>query len=376
MDTPELCRALIQRPSVTPDDAGCQALIAELLRAGGFGVEHMRFADVDNLWARHGRAEPALVFAGHTDVVPPGPAEQWQVEPFAAAVVDGRIIGRGAADMKGSLAAMINASLRFTRTYPAHAGSIAMLLTSDEEGAADNGTLKVMQALAARGEKFRYCVVGEPSSDAALGDTVRIGRRGSLSGIMTIRGAQGHVAYPLQADNPMHAFAKFVEAMTSAPVDAGNAHFPPTTFQMVHVHSDANAPNVVPGELKCRFNFRYSTEWNHEGLAQMVEDTLRRLGIDFELKWRVAGEPFLTREGALTRAVHRAVKEVTGVDAKLSTSGGTSDGRFIARYGVDVVEVGPINETIHQVDEEVRIDDLERLEKIYFRIAELMLASS
>jgi succinyl-diaminopimelate desuccinylase len=373
MDTPELCRALVQRASVTPDDAGCQALIAEILRAGGFSVEHMRFADVDNLWARHGGAPPVLVFAGHTDVVPPGPAEQWQVEPFAAAVVDGRIIGRGAADMKGSLAAMINASLRFTRTYPAHAGSIAMLLTSDEEGAADNGTLKVMQALADRGEKFRYCVVGEPSSDAVLGDTVRIGRRGSLSGIMTIRGAQGHVAYPLQADNPMHAFARFVEAMTSAPVDAGNAHFPPTTFQMVHVHSDANAPNVVPAELKCRFNFRYSTEWNHEGLAQMVEDTLRRLGIDFELKWRLAGEPFLTAEGALTGAVHRAIQEVTGVDAKLSTSGGTSDGRFIARYGVDVVEVGPINKTIHQVDEEVRIEDLVRLEQIYFRIAELML---
>lgn len=376
MDTPELCRALVQRPSVTPDDAGCQALIAEILRAGGFSVEHMRFADVDNLWARHGGAPPVLVFAGHTDVVPPGPAEQWQVEPFAAVVVDGRIIGRGTADMKGSLAAMINASLRFTRTYPAHAGSIAMLLTSDEEGAADNGTLKVMQALADRGEKFRYCVVGEPSSDAVLGDTVRIGRRGSLSGIMTIHGVQGHVAYPLQADNPMHAYAKFVEAMTNAPIDGGNAHFPPTTFQMVHVHSDANAPNVVPAELKCRFNFRYSTEWSHESLARMVEDTLKRLGIDFELKWRVAGEPFLTAEGHLTDAVHRAIEETTGVDAKLSTSGGTSDGRFIARFGVDVVEVGPINKTIHQVDEEVRIDDLVRLEKIYFRIAELLLLSS
>ena len=375
MDILELARELIRRPSVTPDDAGCQALIAATLRPAGFSVEHLRFADVDNLWARHGAGEPALVFAGHTDVVPAGPAEQWTVDPFAAEVLDGRLVGRGAADMKGSLAAMIGASVRFARTYPEHTGSIALLLTSDEEGAADDGTLKVMEALTGRGERFQYCVVGEPSSGARLGDTVRIGRRGSLSGLMTIRGAQGHVAYPLQAENPMHAFARFVAAMTAAPIDAGNAHFPPTTFQMVHVHCDADAPNVVPGELKCRFNFRYSTQWNHASLARHVEQTLERLGIDYALRWRVAGEPFLTREGLLTGAVCRAIKEETGVDAELSTSGGTSDGRFIAPYGVDVVEIGPVNATIHQVDEEVLAADLPRLERIYFRIAELLLCA-
>lgn len=374
MNTIELARALIRKPSVTPSDAGCQALVAELLKSGGFETEHLRFLDVDNLWARHGREQPVLVFAGHTDVVPAGPVEQWRADPFAAELSDGRIVGRGAADMKGSLAAMINASIRFARHHPDHAGSIALLFTSDEEGAADNGTLKVMDALYARGEELRWCVVGEPSSDTTLGDTVRIGRRGSLSGIMTIRGTQGHVAYPLQADNPMHAFARFVQAMTSAPIDGGNAHFPPTTFQMVHVHCDANAPNVVPGELKCRFNFRYSTEWTHASLARMVEDELARLRIDYELKWRVAGEPFLTAEGPLTAATLQAVKEETGVAAALSTSGGTSDGRFIAPYGVDVVELGPLNATIHKVDEEVLAEDLLRLERIYYRIAELLLA--
>jgi succinyl-diaminopimelate desuccinylase len=373
MDIVAFARDLVRRRSVTPDDAGCQAEIAKVLAAAGFTVEHLRFADVDNLWARHGNASPTLVLAGHTDVVPAGPVEQWAMDPFAATLVDGRLVGRGAADMKGSLAAMIGAATRFVRAHPRHPGSIAMLLTSDEEGAADNGTLKVMEALAARGERFEYCVVGEPSSDAVLGDTVRIGRRGSLSGIMTIRGAQGHVAYALSAENPMHALARFVAAMTSAPIDKGNAHFPPTTFQMVHVHCDADAPNVVPGELKCRFNLRFSTEWTHKTLMQFVEDTLRRLKIDYELKWKVAGEPFLTSAGPLTEAVRRAVREETGIDTELSTSGGTSDGRFIAPYGAAVVEIGPINRTIHKVNEEVLVEDLLRLEKIYFRVAELLL---
>ena len=373
MDIVDLARDLVRRRSVTPDDAGCQAVIANVLGAAGFNVEHLRFADVDNLWAKHGSGAPTLVLAGHTDVVPAGPVEQWSVDPFAATVIDGRLIGRGAADMKGSLAAMIGAATRFVRAHPRHPGSIALLLTSDEEGAADNGTLKVMETLVARGERFEYCVVGEPSSDAVLGDTVRIGRRGSLSGIMTIRGVQGHVAYPLQAENPMHALARFVAAMTSAPIDEGNAHFPPTTFQMVHVHCDANAPNVVPGELKCRFNLRFSTQWTHKTLMQFVEDTLRRLEIDHELKWKVAGEPFLTGAGPLTEAVRRAIREETGVDTVLSTSGGTSDGRFIAPHGAAVVEIGPINRTIHKVNEEVLVDDLLRLEKIHFRIAELLL---
>jgi succinyl-diaminopimelate desuccinylase len=373
MDTLELTRALVARPSITPDDAGCQALIAELLGPAGFSTEHLRFGPVDNLWARRGRSAPTLVFAGHTDVVPPGLAEQWQADPFAADVVDGRLVGRGAADMKGSLAAMINACRRFAATYPDGPGSLALLITSDEEGAADDGTLRVMETLAQRGELFRWCVVGEPSSDKRLGDTVRVGRRGSLSGIMTVRGVQGHVAYPLNGANPIHSLAQFVTAMTAKPVDAGSAHFPPTTFQMVNVASDAGAPNVVPGELKCRFNLRYSNEWTHETLAAHVEDVLRKAGVDYEIRWRVAGKPFLTQPGPLTAAVTQAVQEETGLTPELSTSGGTSDGRFIAPYGIDVVELGPINKTIHKVNEEVLVNDLVRLERMYFRIAELLL---
>jgi succinyl-diaminopimelate desuccinylase len=373
MDTLSLARALIRRASVSPADAGCQTLIAELLAPAGFDVEHLRFGEVDNLWARRGRAAPALVFAGHTDVVPPGPREQWSVDPFEAVVRGNELLGRGAADMKGSLAAMINACRRFAERYPTTGGSIGLLITSDEEGAADDGTLKVMETLAARGETFQYCVVGEPSSTAQLGDTVRIGRRGSLSGIMTIRGVQGHVAYPLASDNPIHALGVFVAAMTREAIDEGNEHFPPTTFQMVNVHSDAGAPNVVPGELKCRFNLRYSNVWTHDTLAARVERVLQELGIDYELRWRVAGKPFLTAPGRLTEAVQTAVREATGHLPELSTSGGTSDGRFIAPYGIDVVELGPINATIHKINEVVSITDLERLERIYFRIAELLL---
>src|SRR5687767_11784876 len=373
MDTLSLARELIRRPSVSPADAGCQALIGELLEAAGFAVERLRFGEVDNLWARFGRGAPALVFAGHTDVVPSGPPEQWDVEPFAATVRGDTLIGRGAADMKGSLAAMINASRRFVERYPQLSGSLGLLITSDEEGAADDGTLKVMETLAQRGETFQYCVVGEPSSTATLGDTVKIGRRGSLSGIMTIRGVQGHVAYPLQVDNPIHALARFVAAITREPIDNGNEHFPPTTFQMVNVHCDAGAPNVVPGELKCRFNLRYSNVWTHDQLSARIERLLDDLGIDYEIRWRVAGQPFLTQAGRLTEAVQKAVHEATGLDTELSTSGGTSDGRFIAPYGIDVVELGPINATIHKVNEVVSIADLERLEHIYFRIAELLL---
>ncbi len=376
MDTLSLARELIRRPSVSPSDAGCQGLIADLLRPAGFTTEHLRFGEVDNLWARRGHAAPALVFAGHTDVVPSGPAEQWAVEPFAATVQGDKLIGRGAADMKGSLAAMIVACRRFVERYPEVNGSLGLLITSDEEGAADDGTLKVMETLATRGETFQYCVVGEPSSGTRLGDTVKIGRRGSLSGIMTIRGVQGHVAYPLQVDNPIHALARFVAAVTREPIDNGNEHFPPTTFQMVNVHCDAGAPNVVPGELKCRFNLRYSNVWTHEQLAARIERLLEELGIDYELRWRVAGKPFLTQPGRLTEAVRTAVREATGVEPELSTSGGTSDGRFIAPYGIDVVELGPINATIHKINEVVSIADLEELERIYFRIAELLLVEA
>ena len=373
MNTLELARELIRKASVTPADAGCQRLIAEQLGTAGFSVEHLKFGEVDNLWAKRGRGHPALVFAGHTDVVPTGPREQWHVDPFAAEVIDGRLIGRGAADMKGSLAAMVNACRRFAARYPDAPGALGMLITSDEEGAADDGTLKVMEALARRGEAFQYCIVGEPSSSERLGDTVRVGRRGSLSGIMTIRGVQGHVAYPLRGDNPMHALARFVAAITREPIDAGNEHFPPTTFQMVNVHCDAGAPNVVPGELKCRFNLRYSNVWTPETLSARIEALLRELKIDYEIRWRVAGLPFLTKGGALTAAVRAAVHEETGLDPELSTSGGTSDGRFIAPHGVDVIELGPLNATIHSVNELVAIEDLDRLERIYFRIAELLL---
>lgn len=369
----DLARALIERPSVTPDDAGCQALIAEQLEPLGFTAEHMRFADVDNVWLRRGSGKPVLVFAGHTDVVPPGPEEQWSAPPFSATTRGSMLIGRGAADMKGSLAAMVKAAERFAREHADAPGTIALLVTSDEEGAADDGTRRVMERLAERGELFDYCVVGEPSSGERLGDTVRIGRRGSLTGFLTVRGIQGHVAYPLAAENPMHAFARFVAAVAGEPMDAGNEHFPPTTFQMVNVHSDAGAPNVVPGELKCRFNFRYSTEWTAQSLAERVERELERLGVDHEIRWRVAGEPFLTAPGLLTDTVSAAVKEETGLEPELSTSGGTSDGRYIAPYGIDCVELGPLNATIHKVNEEVAIEDLERLERIYFRIAEKLL---
>lgn len=376
MNAVDLTRELVRRPSVTPDDHGCQQLIAERLKPLGFQIEHMRFEDVDNLWARRGADGPVLCFAGHTDVVPPGPVEEWRVDPFAAEIQGDRLIARGAADMKASLAAMVCACEEFLTAHPDHRGSIAFLITSDEEGAAENGTVKVIEALTDRGEHIDWCIIGEPSSERALGDTVRIGRRGSLTGLMTIRGVQGHVAYPLLADNPMHALARFVDAVASEPMDSGNEHFPPTTFQMVNVHCDAGAPNVVPGALDCRFNFRYSTEWNHETLAEHIEQILAELDLDYEVTWRLAGMPFVTQPGKLSAAVSRAVRESTGLEPELSTSGGTSDGRFIAPHGVDVVEVGPINETIHKVDEEILIADIPRLQEIYRRIAELLLVEN
>ena len=373
MNAVDLTRELVRRPSVPPDDGGCQQLIAERLGPLGFRIEHMRFEDVDNLWARRGADGPVLCFAGHTDVVPPGPAEQWRVDPFAAEIQGDRLIGRGAADMKAGLAAMICACEEFVADHPNHRGSIAFLITSDEEGAADNGTVKVIEALSERGERIDWCIIGEPSSERMLGDTVRIGRRGSLTGLMTIRGVQGQVAYPLQADNPMHALARFVDAVASEPMDTGNDHFPPTTFQMVNVHCDAGAPNVVPGSLDCRFNFRYSTEWNHETLAAHIEKILKDLELDYEVTWRLAGMPFVTEPGELSSAVSQAVREATGIEPELSTSGGTSDGRFIAPHGVDVIEVGPINETIHKINEEILVADIPKLQAIYRRTAELLL---
>ena len=369
----DLTRDLVRMQSVTPADSGCQALLGSALREAGFRLESMPFGEVENLWARRGEGGPLLCFAGHTDVVPPGPAKSWEVDPFAGEIRDGRLVARGAADMKSGLAAMTVACQRFVRDYPDHPGSIAFLVTSDEEGEARDGTLRVMQALDRRGERIDWCVIGEPSSTGILGDTIRVGRRGSLTGLMTLRGIQGHVAYPQEARNPIHDLADFVSALNRDPLDRGNRHFPPSSFQMVNVHSDTGATNVIPGELRCRFNFRYSTEWTQGALIEHVESLLARLDIDCDIDWRDVGQPFLTAGGTLTGAAARAVHEQTGQQPELSTSGGTSDGRFISPYGVDVVEVGPVNRTIHKVNEEVRVDDLPVLQRIYHRIAELLL---
>ncbi|MFL2538751.1 MAG: succinyl-diaminopimelate desuccinylase [Candidatus Rariloculaceae bacterium] len=364
---------LIRRPSITPKDEGCQRLICDILDPLDFQVEHLRFGEVDNLWVRHGNGHPVLCFAGHTDVVPPGSLDEWISDPFAAQLHDDRLVARGAADMKSGLAAMVFACRRFVENYPNHNGSIALLITSDEEGEARDGTYRVMETLSKRKETIDWCIVGEPSSSKKLGDTVRIGRRGSLTGLMTLRGIQGHVAYPTEARNPIHDLANLVHEINKKPIDNGTEHFPPTSFQMVNVHSDAGAPNVVPGELKCRFNFRYSTKWTQESLSSHIENLALGLGIDCDITWRNAGNPFFTQEGKLSNALSAAINEHTGINPELSTSGGTSDGRFIAPHGVDIVEFGPLNKTIHKVNEEVLIDDIPKLADIYYRTAELLL---
>ncbi len=373
MDSVELTRELIRRPSVTPQDAGCQTLLGEHLERLGFRLEPLRFGDTDNLWARRGNSGPVLCFAGHTDVVPPGPLEQWSLDPFTPEIRDGLLYGRGAADMKASLAAMVGAVEDFLAAHPQPRGSIAFLITSDEEGPATDGTVKVMETLAARGERIDWCVVGEPSSHRTLGDTVRVGRRGSLSGIITVHGVQGHVAYPALVRNPIHDFARFTASLAAQPLDEGNAFFPPTSFQTVWVEAGAGAPNVVPGTLRARFNFRYSTQWTHASLAAHVESLLTQLGLDYTLEWRLAGEPFLTREGPLTAAVQQAIAETLGTATELSTGGGTSDGRFIAPHGVDVIELGPVNASIHKIDEHVRVEDIERLRRTYAAILTRLL---
>ena len=372
-DAVDLLAELIQRPSVTPDDAGCQALLAERLAALGFRIEPMRFGEVDNLWARRGRSEPVLCFAGHTDVVPPGDLAAWNSDPFTAVRRDGLLYGRGAADMKASLAAMVLATEGFVTAFPDHSGSIAFLLTSDEEGPARDGTLKVVETLTARGEAIDWCIIGEPSSLERLGDTLRIGRRGSLSGLLTVRGVQGHVAYPDLANNPIRRFAPVLQALHEIVWDEGNEHFPPTSFQVVQLDAGVGAANVTPGELFARFNFRYSTEWTHTDLRQRVATLLDSFELDYELQWRLSGEPFLTRPGTLSDAVSRAVRETVGLTPVLSTGGGTSDGRFIAPMGVDVVELGPVNASIHKVNEHVRIADVPPLTAMYRRTLELLL---
>ena len=367
-DTLELARDLISRASVTPEDAGCQPLLGERLKAIGFELEPMRFEDVDNLWARRGTSEPLFVFAGHTDVVPTGPEEQWQSPPFTPTITDGKLYGRGAADMKSSIAAMVTACERFTQQHPDHQGSIGFLITSDEEGQSINGTVKVVKALQQRQEQIDWCLVGEPSSTEKVGDVIKNGRRGSLGAVLTVHGKQGHVASPHLARNPVHEFATALNELVSTQWDQGNDHFPPTTFQISNLHAGTGANNVIPGKLQVEFNFRFSTEVTDTQLRQQVETILDRHNLDYRIDWNLSGQPFLTPEGELVEAAQQAIQSVTGYATQLSTAGGTSDGRFIAPTGAQVVELGPLNATIHQVDECVDVADLETLSNIYEQI--------
>lgn len=377
LDDPTLALAcaLIRRRSVTPDDAGCQDLMVERLQALGFAIERLRFGEVDNFWARRGDTGPLLVFAGHTDVVPTGPLERWRSDPFEPTLRDGMLYGRGAADMKGSLAAMITACERFVAAHPDHPGSVGFLITSDEEGPAVDGTVRVVDWLQQRGIRIDACLVGEPSSSRRLGDMVKNGRRGSLNGRLIVQGQQGHVAYPQQVRNPIHAAGALIEALSTEVWDRGNAYFPPTSFQISNIQAGTGADNVVPGEIELRFNFRFSTESTVEGLQarvrQIVDTALAneeiRSGQVFgrQLDWQLSGQPFLTEPGALVKAVSAAIERECGQPPELSTSGGTSDGRFIAPTGAQVVELGPVNATIHQIDECVAVDDLARLSRVY-----------
>ncbi|WP_019366581.1 succinyl-diaminopimelate desuccinylase [Pseudomonas sp.] len=373
--TLELACELIRRPSVTPVDEGCQALMMTRLEAAGFALEPMRIENVDNFWARRGGEGPVLCFAGHTDVVPTGPVEAWQQGPFDAQVdADGMLLGRGAADMKGSLASMIIAVERFVADHPNHRGAIAFLITSDEEGPALYGTRAVVERLRARNERLDWCIVGEPSSTTLLGDVVKNGRRGSLNGKLTIRGKQGHVAYPHLARNPIHLAAAALAELAAEQWDAGNDFFPPTTFQISNLNSGTGANNVIPGELNALFNFRFSTESTEEGLKARVEAILNKHNLDWHIDWSLSGLPFITEPGELLDAIASSIQAVTGLTTEASTSGGTSDGRFIATLGTQVVEVGPVNATIHQVNERVLASDLDLLTEVYYQTLVRLLA--
>ncbi|PHS24860.1 MAG: succinyl-diaminopimelate desuccinylase [Methylophaga sp.] len=363
--TLELTKDLISRPSVTPEDFGCQQLLAERLAAIGFTIEHLRFGDTDNIWARRGNQSPVLAFAGHTDVVPTGPEESWTSPPFEPVIRDGLLYGRGAADMKGSIAAFVTACERFIAKHDDHTGSIAFLITSDEEGPATGGTVKVIETLEARGEKIDWCLVGEPSSTKKVGDIVKNGRRGSMNGYLTIKGKQGHIAYPHLAENPIHLLTPALTELCTIEWDQGNEDFPPTSFQVSNLNSGTGVTNVIPGTAEAVFNFRFSTEVTHQQLQQRVEALLDQHNLNYDLKWQLSGKPFRTASGALVDAVKSAIKATTGYETELSTSGGTSDGRFIAPTGAQVVELGPLNATIHQLDECVSVADLDILSEIY-----------
>lgn len=367
-ETIQLAQQLIQIDSVTPDDKGCQKIIADYLTPLGFTIENMRFGDVDNLWARKGTSSPCLVFAGHTDVVPTGPESEWTYPPFSAHIDGDVMYGRGTADMKSSIACFMAATNRFVSSYPDHKGSIAFLITSDEEGPAIDGTVKVVETLEARNEKFEYCLVGEPSSSTKLGDSIKNGRRGSLSGTLTIKGIQGHIAYPELAENPIHSFAPALEQLIQVQWDHGNEYFPPTSFQVSNINSGTGATNVIPGKAEVLFNFRFSTEHTPESLQESVHAILDHHNLDYDLEWNLSGLPFITpSNGALIKAVKQASHSVLGYEPKLSTGGGTSDGRFIAPTGAQVIELGPLNATIHKIDEQVSVSDLNKLTDVYYQ---------
>ncbi|NQZ53013.1 MAG: succinyl-diaminopimelate desuccinylase [Piscirickettsiaceae bacterium] len=367
--TLDLTKDLISRPSVTPEDFGCQQLLADRLSAIGFTIEHLRFGQennwTDNIWARRGNEGPVFAFAGHTDVVPTGPEENWTSPPFEPVIRDGLLYGRGTADMKGSIAAMVTACERFVAEHPSHDGSIAFLITSDEEGPATGGTIKVIETLEARNEKIDWCLVGEPSSTSKVGDVVKNGRRGSMNGYLTVKGKQGHIAYPHLAENPIHLLTPALTELCSIEWDQGNNDFPPTSFQVSNLNSGTGVTNVIPGIAEVIFNFRYSTEVTHQQLQQWVKKILDNHNFNYDLRWELSGKPFRTANGALVDAVKQAIKSTTGYDTELSTSGGTSDGRFIAPTGAQVVELGPLNATIHQIDECVAVADLDTLSEIY-----------
>ncbi len=371
--TLELTRQLIERRSVTPNDDGCQEILAARLAPLGFNVERLRFGAVDNLWARRGTASPLICFAGHTDVVPAGPLDQWHSEPFTPTQHDGVLYGRGAADMKTSIAAFVTAVERLVAAHSAHPGSIALLLTSDEEGAAVDGTVRVVELLRARGEALDYCIVGEPTSVQRLGDMIKNGRRGSLSGTLVVKGVQGHIAYPQLARNPIHLFAPALAELAATRWDEGNEYFPPTTWQVSNIHAGTGATNVISGELTVLFNFRFGTASTVESLKQRLEGVLADHRLDYRLEWSLSGMPFLTPRGRLVDALTRAIREVAGIEAGISTTGGTSDGRFIAAICPQVAELGPINASIHQIDEHVVVADADALSRIYQRTLEQLL---
>ena len=369
----QLAKQLIAQASVTPDDHGCQEIIAERLRAIGFAIEPMPFGRTQNLWARHGNSTPLVCFAGHTDVVPPGPAEAWTSPPFQPTERNGKLYGRGTADMKTSIACFITACERFIAQHPQFSGSLALLITSDEEGDGKDGTVRVVETLRARGEHIDYCIVGEPTAEHILGDTIKNGRRGSLSGSLTIHGKQGHIAYPHLAANPIHLAAPVLAELTAEHWDNGNTYFPPTGFQISNIHAGTGAPNVIPGELFVQFNFRFSTETDAESLQRRIKAILDKHHLHYSLQWQLSGQPFITEAGRLTQAAQAAIAEECGIQAVLSTSGGTSDGRFIKAIANELIELGPVNESIHQIDEHIELAAIPRLSAIYENILHRLL---